>query len=167
MCLFLLWLNHLGYCYDRQWTPLPDRGCLRNDPQWVPGFLSCCSWMFPEQLRYKSELVVVQKKFIEFRQSTQKVWLSPAKLLGKFLVTLLSIFSETWVKYSSAISELSVFCDWLFLVFSGVSLETTANFLLFLNVAMILRKKLCHLWRLNWFLFYNKVLIFSIMRRKF
>ena len=67
-----------------------------------------------------------------------------------FLVTLPSISSETWVMYSSAIPGLSVFCDWLFLVFSGVSLETAANFLSFLIVAMILREKLCQLWRLNW-----------------
>ena len=42
--------------------------------------------------------------------------------------------------YSSAIPGLSVFCGWLFLVFSGISLESAANFLLLLNVAMILRE---------------------------
>ena len=71
-----------------------------------------------------------------------------------FLVTLPSIFSETWVMYSSAIPGLSVLCDWLFLVFSGVSLETAANFLLFINVAIILREELCQLWKLNWVLFF-------------
>ena len=30
---------------------------LRSDPQWFPGFVNCCSWMFPERLRNKSELV--------------------------------------------------------------------------------------------------------------
>ena len=39
-------LIQLDYWYDRQRTPLRDRGRLRNDPPWVPGFLSCCSWMF-------------------------------------------------------------------------------------------------------------------------
>ena len=34
-----------------------DRDRLGYDPQWVHGFLSCCSWMFPERLRNKSELV--------------------------------------------------------------------------------------------------------------
>ena len=58
--------------------------------------------------------------------------------------------------YSSAIPGLSVFCDWLFLVFSGVSLESAANFLLLLNVAMNLIEKLCQLWRLKGFLFYYK-----------
>ena len=50
--------------------------------------------------------------------------------------------------YSSAIPGLSVFCDWLFLVFSGVSLETSANLRLFLNVAIILKEKLvsCEDW---------------------
>ena len=41
--------------------------------------------------------------------------------------------------YFSAIPGLSVFYDWLFLVFSGVSLETAANFILFLNVAIIVK----------------------------
>ena len=50
----------LGYfCYqsDEKRISLRDRDPLRNDPQWVPGFLSCCSWMFQERLRNKSELV--------------------------------------------------------------------------------------------------------------
>ena len=59
-----------------------------------------------------------------------------------FLVTLPSISSETWVMYSSAILGWIVFCDWLLLVSSGVSLETGVNFLLFLNVAVFLRKSL-------------------------
>ena len=42
--------------------------------------------------------------------------------------------------YSWAISGSSVFCDWLFLVFSGVSRETAASFFLFLKVAIILKK---------------------------
>ena len=48
-----------------------------------------------------------------------------------FLVTLPSISSETWVMYSSVIPGLSVFYDWLFLVFSCVSLKTATNFLFF------------------------------------
>ena len=73
-----------------------------------------------------------------------------------FLVTLPSISSETWEMYSWAISGLSVFCDWPFLVFSGVSLETAANFLLFLKVAMILREKFCQQWRLNWSFYFDQ-----------
>ena len=57
--------------------------------------------------------------------------------------------------YSSAIPGWSVFCDSLFPVLSGVSLETAANFFLFLNVDMILRENLlCELWKLNWFLIF-------------
>ena len=70
---------------------------------------------------------------------------------GSFLVTLPSTSSEIWVMYFSAIPGLSVFCGWLFYLFSGVSLETAPNFLLSLNVAMILREKLFQFWRLNWF----------------
>ena len=37
-------------------TPLQVQDRLRDGPHWFPGFLDCCSWMFPEQLRNKSEL---------------------------------------------------------------------------------------------------------------
>ena len=68
--------------------------------------------------------------------------------------------------YSSAIPGLSVFCDWLFLVFSGVSPETATNTLLFLNVAIILREKL--VGSEDWidFYFLNKLVISSFMREK-
>ena len=48
----------------------------------------------------------------------------------------------------SAIPELSVFYDWLFLVFSGFSLGTAANFLLLPNVAKILKEYIvdCESW---------------------
>ena len=51
--------------------------------------------------------------------------------------------------YSSAIPRLSVFSNWYFFVFLGVSLETATNFLLFLNVAIILSEKLvsCEDWK--------------------
>ena len=69
--------------------------------------------------------------------------------------------------YFSGIPRLSVFCDWLFLVFSSVSLQIAANFLFFLKVARILREKLCELWRLNWFCsFLTKKLTSSIIRGK-
>ena len=59
--------------------------------------------------------------------------------------------------YSWAISGSSVFCDWLFLVYSGVFLETAANFLLFLKFTMILGENFCQLRKMNWsFIFYNK-----------
>ena len=53
------------------------------------------------------------------------------KTFESSLVTLPSISSEIWEMYSWANSGSSVFRDWLFLVFSGVSLETAASFLLF------------------------------------
>ena len=111
----------------------------------------------------------VQKKFIKPRQSTQNRWLRPAELFWKFLATLPAISSETWEMYSWAISGSSVFCDWLFLVFSSVSLETAANFLLFLKFAMILREKFCQLWKLNWrFCFYNSsVDLLSVLGKRF
>ena len=42
---------------DEKNTPLRGRDRLRDDPQWSPCFLNYCSWMFPERLRNKSELV--------------------------------------------------------------------------------------------------------------
>ena len=50
-------LGCLEYQDDEKRIPLRDRDRLWNDAQWVPGFLSCCSWMFPERLRKKSEYV--------------------------------------------------------------------------------------------------------------
>ena len=50
-------LNHSDYQSDGKRTPLRNRDRLANDPLWVPGFLSECSWMFFEQLRNKPELV--------------------------------------------------------------------------------------------------------------
>ena len=103
-------LNHLSYWCDRQRTPLRDKHRLGNDPQWVPGFLSCCLDV-PGTATEQVRTFWVQKKFIEFRQNTQNARLHPANSWESFLVTFLSISSETWVMYSSAIPGLSVLCD--------------------------------------------------------
>ena len=58
-----------------------------------------------------------------------------------FLVSPFAISSEVCVMYSSVISATNVFCDWLFLVISCVSLETAANSRLFLNVAILSKRK--------------------------
>ena len=42
---------------DEKTTPIRCGDRLRNNSQWFPGSLNYCSWMFPEQLRNKSELV--------------------------------------------------------------------------------------------------------------
>ena len=63
--------------------------------------------------------------------------------LESFLVTLPSISSETWEMYSWVNSGSSTFCPLLPLLPSGVSLETAANFLLFLNVAIFLEGNSC------------------------
>ena len=49
-------LNQLSYWCDGQRTPLRVRDHSGNEPQWVLGFLSRSSGMFPERLRSKSEL---------------------------------------------------------------------------------------------------------------
>ena len=38
-------LGYLDYQSDEKRIPLRDRDRLENDPHWVPGFLSRCSWM--------------------------------------------------------------------------------------------------------------------------
>ena len=84
-----------------------------------------------------------------------------------FLVLVSSISSETWDMYSWAISGSTVFCNWLFLVFSGVSLETVANFLFFLKVAKRLKENFCQQRTLKWsFLFWSTVIISSYYEAK-
>ena len=57
-----------------------------------------------------------------------------------FLVTLLSISSETGAVYSSLVLGTDVFLDWPFLEISScVSVVTFANFRLFLNVAIFFK----------------------------
>ena len=81
-----------------------------------------------------------------------------------FLLTLPSISSETYVIYSSLILGTDVFRDWPFLGFSSCSsLVTAANFRLFLNVAIFWRENATQLWRLNYFVFVNKLEIITKM----
>ena len=54
-----------------------------------------------------------------------------------FSVFIPSISSETCVMYSSLIPETDVFCESLFLGWSRASLETAANFRLFLSVGIL------------------------------
>ena len=63
------------------------------------------------------------------------------KYWDNLLVTLPPICSETCVMYLSVIQGKDMFYDWLFLVFSCVSLETAANFCLVPNVANIWKLK--------------------------
>ena len=94
----------------------------------------------------------VQKKLVKFWQATQDPWLCFAKFLREFLGyspfdllrdlgdVILSWFRVKYVLCSTASTA------------SSVSLETAANFLLFLNVAILLREKSCQWWRLNFIL---------------
>ena len=98
-------------------------------------------WLFSDQLR-KSPNLWVQKKIIKFRQSTQNAWLRPAKFLWKLFSDLPFSCFRNFVVVFFAIPGLRVFCYCLFPVFSCVSLKNSDNFLLFLNVAIILREKI-------------------------
>ena len=81
-----------------------------------------------------------------------------------FLVILPSISSETCVIYSSLILGTGVFRDWPFLGCSCcVFPVTAANFRLYLNVAIFLRENATQLWRLNYFVFVNKLEIITKM----
>ena len=101
--------------------------------------------MFLEQLRNKPGLVGSEKNSSILGKAPKMRDSVRLNSLESFLVTFLSIFSEIYAMYSPANPGLSVFCDWLFLVFSDVSLESAANFFFFLNFAIILREKLCQL----------------------
>ena len=158
-------LNHLGYWYDRQRTPLRGKGRLGNNP--VGSRLS--ELLFLDVSGTAAE----QVRTCGLRRNSSSLHKAPKmrdsvrlNSWESFLVNLPSIFLETWVMYSSPIYGLSVFCGWLFLVFSGISPETAANFLLFLNFAIILREKL--VGSEDWidFNFFNKLLISSFMREK-
>ena len=92
-------LSYFDYQSDEKRISLRDRDRLRNDPQWVPGFLSCCSWMFPERLR--------NIRTCGFRRNSSSFDRAPkirdSDLLNSFesfLVIFPSISSETWEMYS-------------------------------------------------------------------
>ena len=99
-------LSCLDYQSVEKRISLRDRDRLGNDPHWVPGFLSCCTWMFPEQVRTCG-----------FRRNSSSFDRAPKirdfvrlNSFESFLVTVPSIFSETWEMYSWAIFGSSVFC---------------------------------------------------------
>ena len=54
-------LSYIYYQSDEERISLRDRDRLGNDPHWAPSFLGCCSGMFPERLRNRSELVVSEE----------------------------------------------------------------------------------------------------------
>ena len=135
--------GYLDYQSDEKSIWHRNRDRLRNDDQWAPGFLSCCS-------SDVSGTTTEQVRTCGFRRKSSSFDRAPkirdSVLLNcfeSFLVTLLSISSETWKKHSWAISGSIVFRDWVLLILSGASLETAASFRLFLNVAMLLKKKFC------------------------
>ena len=79
----------------------------------------------------------VEEKFFKFRQSTQNVGNCTADLPGHISSDPAFNLSEKNAIYPSLILGRVVFRDWLLLdCFSQVSLATTANFFLFLNVAV-------------------------------
>ena len=81
-----------------------------------------------------------------------------------FLVTLLSISSETCVIYSSLILGTDVFCDWPFQGCSScVSLVTAANLRLFLNVAIFLTGKCYAVMKTELVFFVNQLEIMTKM----
>ena len=81
--------------------------------------------------------LLVQEKFVQFRQSALNAGLCPAEILGQFFVILPSISSKTCVICSLLFLGTYVFRNWPFLGCSYcVSLATAANFRFFLNVAI-------------------------------
>ena len=120
-----LGLNQLEYWTDRLRIPLEDGNHSGTYPQLVPGFADSIT-------------------ICGFKRDSSKLD-SSTQLLNSwdiFFLTLPSTSSETCMMYSSAIPETDVLYDWLFLGCSFfVSLETAANFRLFLNVAIFRRQE--------------------------
>ena len=139
------WILSLGYWVgqsDEENTPLRDRDHLRSDPMSSPVFWISVSGRSLNSYGTSPNLWV-QKELVKFRQGTQDTWLRFAKFLREFLgyppLNLLGDLGDVILGNSGS----STFCPLLLLLPSGVSLETAANFLLFLNVAILLEGKSC------------------------
>ena len=110
--------------------------------------------LFLDNLRTAMEQVPICriKGFIYFRQSTQNAWLCPAKFFGKFFSDTPFYFFRNRVdvlfNHHRVKCVLWLTVPWIFWCFSWNCYYQT----LFLNAAMILREKLCKLWRLSRFL---------------
>ena len=81
------------------------------------------------------------------------MWLRPAEFFGKFFIdppfNIFKNLGDVILSHSRIKFVLRLAA---FLFFSGVFLETGADFLLFLSVGMILSEKFCQLWGQNCFL---------------
>ena len=87
----------LRYWHCKQKHPLRERGRLENDPQLVPGFQICCSWMFPEQLRNKTKIVGVRGNSSSLEKAPKTRDSVRVTSWKSVLMLLPSIVSETWV----------------------------------------------------------------------
>ena len=129
-------LSQLGCWQNKQRFPVQDGDHSGDDPHLVPGFVRQRSGVFPERFRRMSVRLV--------SRAYHPIWTEQPRcgafvLLNSwynFIVTLPSISLELCAMYSSVIPGADRFCDWLFLAYSCVSLNTAANFRLFLNAAI-------------------------------
>ena len=135
----LLGLNQFNGVTDRLRTLIHDGDYFGNESQLVPGYRSVFSDVpgtVPQSCGFKRN----SSNLDRVPKMRHSILLSSG---DSFLMTLHSISSETYVMYSSSFLRTDVFRDWLFLGCSScVSLETAANFRLFLNVAIILKRKM-------------------------
>ena len=116
---------------------------------------------FSELFYGKSPNLWVQKKLVKFWQRTQDTWLCFAKFLREFLSyfpfdllgdlgdVILSWFRVKYALCSTASTALRRFS------------RNCANFLLFLNVAILLRKNSCQWWRPNLFYLWLSIMVSS------
>ena len=133
-------LSQLKCWPGKQRIPLRDKDHSRVDPQWVHGFLSHCFRMFPERFRSRSVFSGSKKNSSSFDKAPKIHDSVQLNSPDCFIVNLPSFSSDTQVMYSLVLPGTNVICNWPFLTLSCASLETAANFHLFLSVA-ITRKR--------------------------
>ena len=119
------------------------------------------SWIFTSVRRNVPRTVAENVRNCGFKRISSNLDRAPRmrhsvllKSWDNFLVTLLSISWETCVMYSLVIPGTDVFCDWLFLKYCCVSLDTAANFRLFPNVAISWEKSVQQFGKLKYFVFF-------------
>ena len=130
-------MGRLNCGTDRQGTPLQDGDHSRTDPQLLPGFFKFVLRNVPGTLPESVGICGLERNSSNLDRAPKIRDSVLLKSWDTFLVTVLSIYSETCVIYSPVFPGTDVFCEWLFPMIFCVSFETAANLRLFFYEANI------------------------------